>query len=234
VEHWNLSQFLEAIGGAMQSDSNAGRWLALTNYSFDISILEILWTLTKGFRTVIADAQDLIEAGKRQVHRKRLGDVLIGQCDAITHLQCTPSMGKLLISDQETRSLLLGTEKLLLGGEALPASLLKELQPFNQSRIYNMYGPTETTIWSTVCELSGETGKDLVSIGKPFGSNEVFVMDARGQLVPVGVTGELYIGGKQVTRGYLNQPELTSDKFIPNPHGGVEGGRSVCTAQEIW
>jgi len=123
----------------------------------------------------------------------------------------------------------------LLGGEALPASLLKEMQPFNKSRIYNMYGPTETTIWSTMCDLSREAGKekDLVSIGEPFGGNEVYVLDGRGQLVPVGVTGELYIGGKQVTRGYLNQPGLTSDRFIPNPYGGAEGDRLYRTGDLV-
>jgi natural product biosynthesis luciferase-like monooxygenase protein/amino acid adenylation domain-containing protein len=150
---------------------------------------------------------------------------------AITHLQCTPSVAKLLASNEETRGHLQKLQKLFLGGEQLPQSVVEQMQEITSGQIYNMYGPTETTIWSTMQKLS--LGKNQISIGRPFGSNQVYVLDRWANLVPAGTSGELYIGGAQVARGYLNRAELTADKFIPDQYSGEPGGRMYRTGDLV-
>ena len=137
--------------------------------------------------------------------------------ETATYLQCTPSTCELLLAAEGTASCFQNAKKLFLGGEPLPSSLVKHLQQAIPAQIYNLYGPTETTIWSTVHELGSEQGRGVASIGNPFGRNRVFVLDECRELVPVGVVGELYIGGEQVARGYFGQPGLTAEKFVPNP-----------------
>lgn len=147
-------------------------------------------------------------------------EVSPGVPESITHLQCTPSTCELLLTGEDTRRCLHETPRLFLGGEPLPGSLVKHLQQAISPQIYNLYGPTETTIWSTVHEVSAEESESVVSIGNPFGCNRVFVLDDWRELVPVGVAGELYIGGEQVARGYFGQPGLTAERFVPNPFDG--------------
>jgi hypothetical protein len=109
-------------------------------------------------------------------------------------------------------------QKMMLGGEALPLSLLEELRQHISGDIYNLYGPTETTIWSTVYAVdSGDLADKVAPIGKPIANTEVYILDRYHQLVPIGVPGELVIGGAGVARGYLNRPELTGERFIANP-----------------
>src|SRR5579864_3754213 len=115
--------------------------------------------------------------------------------------------------------------KVLCGGEALKEELGRKLVERGQ-RAWNLYGPTETTIWSLVEELKKEAmEKGGIRIGKPIGNTQVYVLDQRMGVVPVGVGGELYIGGAGVARGYLNRAELTAERFVPNPFsGGMNGG----------
>ena len=133
----------------------------------------------------------------------------------ITHLQCTPSMLRLLIRDDASRQALTGVDHLMIGGEAFPEALAGELRALSSGTITNMYGPTETTIWSTVQPITYETGG--APIGKPIANTEAYVLDQRLQLVPPGLAGELYLAGDGVTRGYLNRPDLTAQRFTPNP-----------------
>jgi natural product biosynthesis luciferase-like monooxygenase protein len=135
----------------------------------------------------------------------------------ITHLQCTPSMMQMLVANTEVRQALSGLKKLLLGGEALPAPLAEQLRAATPAQLYNMYGPTETTIWSAA-HLVTQVG-DSIPIGRPIANTRIYILDAHHQLVPVGVPGELYIGGTGVSAGYLNRPELTAERFIPDPFG---------------
>ena len=168
-----------------------------------------------------------------RVERGSIQGLSLEESRAITHIQCTPSLGKLLLASEDTRPYLSKARKLLLGGEPLPASLVAELREATDATLYNLYGPTETTIWSTVHGLSNEEGKDVASIGRAFGSNQVYVLDAAGELAPVGVAGELYIGGEQVARGYLNQPALTADRFVPNPFDQRKGNRLYRTGDLV-
>jgi natural product biosynthesis luciferase-like monooxygenase protein len=133
----------------------------------------------------------------------------------VTHLQCTPTLASVLTGEREGLDALASLDALLLGGEAMPMALANRLRPVVRGRILNMYGPTETTIWSTCAEVSKEHDA-RVTIGRPIANTDVYVVDARLRLAPIGVPGELLIGGAGVSRGYLARPELTREKFIPD------------------
>ena len=133
----------------------------------------------------------------------------------VTHLQCTPSLARMLLLDPPTRTALAGINQMFVGGEALPSPLARELRTAIDGDLFNMYGPTETTVWSTTHRVDSDSG--TVPIGRPIANTQVYVLDSSGQPVPVGVPGELFIGGAGVTRGYLNQSELTSGRFSESP-----------------
>jgi natural product biosynthesis luciferase-like monooxygenase protein/FkbM family methyltransferase len=133
----------------------------------------------------------------------------------VTHLQCTPSLARILLLDPATRSATATLRHLLLGGEAVPSELVNELQTLTSARIHNMYGPTETTIWSTT--YVGDCGPQTMPIGKPLANQRVYVLDKQLMPVPLGASGELHIGGDGVARGYWQQPGLTADRFVPDP-----------------
>jgi acyl-coenzyme A synthetase/AMP-(fatty) acid ligase/acyl carrier protein len=140
-----------------------------------------------------------------------------------SHLQCTPSLARMLLLDQPTRASLAGIRHLLVGGEALPAALAKELKTAVGGELRNMYGPTETTVWSAIQPV--ESGGGPVPIGRPIANTQLYVLDACGHPVPAGVPGELFIGGAGVTRGYLHQPERTLERFTANPFHPSERAR---------
>ncbi|MEJ7929077.1 MupA/Atu3671 family FMN-dependent luciferase-like monooxygenase [Ramlibacter sp. AN1015] len=133
----------------------------------------------------------------------------------ITHLQCTPSMATMLVADREGREALSRLQALLVGGEALPLALARQLREAVPGTLLNMYGPTETTVWSTCCELA-QVG-DSVPLGEPIANTRLYVRNAWQQECPALVPGELLIGGRGVTRGYLNRPELTAERFVEDP-----------------
>ena len=134
---------------------------------------------------------------------------------AITHLQCTPSMAAMLVADAAGCAALSRLDVLLVGGEALPLELARELRALVPGTVLNMYGPTETTVWSTTCEL-GAPG-DFVSLGRPIANTTLSIRSAWDAECPAGVPGELLIGGAGVTRGYWNRPELTRQSFVADP-----------------
>lgn len=134
----------------------------------------------------------------------------------VTHLQCTPSMMRLIMTDPEGVEALAGLKCILLGGEALPADLAQRLTSIvTQGEIHNMYGPTETTVWSTSAAVRPGLP---VTIGRPIINTIVRILDGSGAVTPVGVPGELCIGGEGVTAGYLGEPELTAKRFIEDPY----------------
>jgi len=132
-----------------------------------------------------------------------------------THLQCTPSMARMLLTNDEARAALKHLKHILIGGEALPGSLVEELGSVTDAHIENMYGPTETTIWSTTAAAQGDQAVN--GIGTPIANTQVYVLDEARRPCPVGVAGELYIGGAGVTRGYWQRDELTAERFPENP-----------------
>jgi len=135
-------------------------------------------------------------------------------------MQATPATWRLLLSAgwQKNENL-----KILCGGEALPGDLARELLERGRE-VWNLYGPTETTIWSTVSEVKAACD-GFVTIGGPIANTQIYLLDGTFRPVPIGVPGELYIGGDGLARGYLKRPDLTAEKFIPNPYAVREGDR---------
>jgi natural product biosynthesis luciferase-like monooxygenase protein len=137
------------------------------------------------------------------------------QRHGVTHFQCTPTMASMLCMDVEARAALRSLQHVMIGGEAFPDSLAVQLQSVVQGEILNMYGPTETTIWSSTYALQGR--EHGVSIGRPIANTQFYILDQNRQPVPIGVAGELLIGGAGVARGYLNRPALTAERFLRDP-----------------
>ncbi len=133
----------------------------------------------------------------------------------VTHLQCTPSMARMLTMNTEASIALAQVDHLMIGGEALPGKLVGELNAITDATITNMYGPTETTIWSSTAKATADDG--IVHVGQPIANTGLYVLDDAMQPVPLGVAGELYIGGAGVTRGYWQRDDLTQDRFVKSP-----------------
>lgn len=134
----------------------------------------------------------------------------------VSHLQCTPSMARMFMVDDASKQALRHVEHLFIGGEALPATLVSELRETSSASIENMYGPTETTIWSSTMKVEHADG--VVPLGRPIANTQLYALDMEGRPVPPGMPGELYIGGDGVARGYHNRPDLTDERFLPNPY----------------
>jgi natural product biosynthesis luciferase-like monooxygenase protein/amino acid adenylation domain-containing protein/non-ribosomal peptide synthase protein (TIGR01720 family) len=145
----------------------------------------------------------------------------------VTHLQVTPSLAQALLLEPDAPGALAGLERMLVGGEALPVELAARLRDTVGGALLNMYGPTETTIWSSTHQVGLEPGP--VPIGTPIANTSLYVLDAELRPTPVGVPGELFIGGKGVARGYHARPELTAERFVPDPYGGDAGARMYRT-----
>ncbi len=132
----------------------------------------------------------------------------------VTHFQCTPSMARMLCFDDEAKTQMAKLKHMMVGGEAFPNALAKDLKSILTGRLTNMYGPTETTIWSTTQDVEDPAN---IPIGLPIANTDIYILDENRQPVPTGVPGDLFIGGQGVVRGYLNRPELTAERFIANP-----------------
>ncbi|HEY9649207.1 MAG TPA: amino acid adenylation domain-containing protein, partial [Coleofasciculaceae cyanobacterium] len=189
--------------------------LAVTTVCFDIAALELFLPLSVGARTVLvtreaaSDATQLIQALEQS---------------GATVMQATPATWRLLISSGWQGS---PTLKILCGGEAMSRNLANQLLVRSAS-VWNMYGPTETTIWSAVHQV--EPGDNAVPIGRAIANTQIYLVDSDWnsktdaiQLVPVGEPGELLIGGVGLSRGYLNRPELNQERFIPDPFSTEPG-----------
>lgn len=206
IEHRSVANLFASMDELLLP---AGRrtWLALTTPSFDISVLELLWTLTRGFQVVMPSSAT---PGSEDVGR------LLVEHD-VSHLQCTPSRARLLLADPGVRAALGGLECMLVGGEALPGPVADALSQAVGGRVLNMYGPTETTIWSTAHPVRPGEADGITPIGRPLGNTTLHVVDADLGAVPPGTPGELCIGGAGLARGYLDRPELTAARFLPLP-----------------
>ncbi|MFK5957172.1 MAG: LLM class flavin-dependent oxidoreductase [Planctomycetota bacterium] len=133
----------------------------------------------------------------------------------VTHLQCTPSMATMLLAEPAIATALGSLDVMMVGGEALTEDLAQQLRDIVPGRVMNMYGLTETAIWSSTADILSDT--TMVSLGQPLANNRFYVLDPHLQLVPPGLTGELYIAGLCVARGYHGRPDLTAEAFLPDP-----------------
>jgi hypothetical protein len=171
--------------------------------------------------TVLAHLRDLkalmdaAAASRPRVGRASVAQELEG--NGITHFQCTPSMASMLVADSAGRAALSRLQAFMVGGEALPLELARQLRELVPGRFLNMYGPTETTIWSTTADLSHIT--DFVPLGEPIRNTRLSIRTPWGQDAPPLVPGELLIGGDGVAHGYWQRPELTAERFIIDTQG---------------
>jgi amino acid adenylation domain-containing protein len=215
IPHRGLANFLcdmKSRVGVREGD----RFLSVTTIAFDIAGLEIYLPLLCGAGLVLPGAA---VANEPHAMVELIADA------GVTVVQATPSLWRELAAASGATGL--GLRRVLVGGEAVPAALAETLRGLGRS-VTNVYGPTETTIWSTAAELEHTGDGTAPPIGRPIANTRVYVLDAGLRPVPPGVPGELYIAGEGLARGYLNRPGLTAERFTADPHG-VPGTRMYRT-----
>ncbi len=202
IENRNIVHFIENLPRRLSLIPGL-TMAATTNFTFDISVLEILGSLLSRLQLTLFDDTN--------------PDAILHAIDAgaIDALQVTPSRLNLLFEATPAAMAILGKLKVLLvGGEPMSEKMHHRLRTLSTTKVYNVYGPTETTIWSTSAPVQGT---EAVSIGEPLVGEAVYLLSPDNQLVPFGVNGEICISGEGVGRGYLNQHELTASRFVPDP-----------------
>jgi len=201
ISHRGLANFLFSMRrepGLTSSDTV----LAVTTLSFDIAALELFLPLVIGGKVVIATRDTAADANRLRAELER---------SSATVMQATPATWRALLATGWNGARIL---RALIGGEAVPADLVAQLLP-RVRELWNMYGPTETTIWSTAERLT--SAEPPISIGRPIANTQAYILNPALEPQPIGVVGELHLGGAGLALGYLGQPELTAEKFIPNP-----------------
>lgn len=209
VSHRNVVNFLSSMHktpGITAED----RLLAVTTLSFDIAVLELYLPLIVGATVIVSDRETALDGNA-------LSDLIASQ--RITLMQATPATWRSLLASDWKGSHRL---KALIGGEALPGDLIAPMLK-RVSSLWNMYGPTETTVWSTCMQVESE--KQQIRIGTPIANTTLYLLDEKLRRVPVGCDGELYIGGEGVSIGYIHQPDLTAERFIPDPFSSESNAR---------
>ena len=185
--------------------------VAVTTLSFDIAVLELQLPLAVGATVALATRDEAMDGAALRALLER---------HRATVMQATPATWRLLLEAGWTGSPGPTPFKVLVGGEALPTNLADQLIATG-AQLWNMYGPTETTVWSTCAQIKC-TG-DGITIGRPIANTVVRILDSRNSVCPIGVPGELCIGGAGVALGYWNRPELSAEKFIPDPFAPAAG-----------
>ena len=201
----NLSYFLNDYVAFLNGSSNTKNIVSVTTASFDIFVFETLICLQKGLNIVLADEEE-----------QRVPSLLnkLIERENVQIIQTTPSRMQFLVDNKSEIPALSNLQYVVVAGEPLSIHLLDALRNSGVKKVYNGYGPSETTIFSTFTDV---TNYDRVTIGKPLANTQIYLLDKNLNLVPQGVAGELYIAGDGVGNGYLNNEELTSKSFIPNP-----------------
>jgi amino acid adenylation domain-containing protein len=209
IPHGAVVNFLHAMR-QHPGLTNQDTLLAVTTLSFDIAALELYLPLSVGARVVMVSREVAADGVQLLEELTTAG---------ATVMQATPATWRLLLEAgwQGSKQL-----KILCGGETLPREVANQLRERGGS-LWNLYGPTETTIWSTLSRIDSAPGP--VPIGRPIANTQIYILDRHLHPVPIGVAGELYIGGAGMARGYLNRPALTAEKFIPHPFSDEPGAR---------
>ena len=217
VRHGALTNFLHAMQDQPGIDASAVV-LNLTSLSFDIAALELFLPLVKGATTVLATRESTADPEKLMACIENA---------QVSVIQATPTSWRVLVEQMEKMA---PQRKqgltVLCGGEALSEDLKQHLLQ-HVPQVWNMYGPTETTIWSMLKKISKD--EEQLSIGQPIANTGIYLLDSHLRPVPIGVSGELYIAGAGLALGYLHRPELSAEKFIPNPFAITAGERMYKT-----
>jgi amino acid adenylation domain-containing protein len=202
IQHRGLSNLIQAQIEVFSLQPHH-RVLQFASLSFDASIFEIVMALATGASLYLAKKASLLPG-------EPLNQLLRQQ--AITHVTLPPAVLAVLPSEN-----LPALETIISAGETCSQEIVKRWA--KNRRFFNAYGPTEATVWSTVAEIKDVSGHPV--IGQAIANTQVYLLDSHLQPVPIGIPGELYIGGEGLARGYLNRPELTAEKFIPHPFGDL-------------
>ncbi|MEN4184384.1 amino acid adenylation domain-containing protein [Serratia marcescens] len=193
--------------------------LQKTPFGFDVSVWEFFWPLMVGARLVMAKPEGHKDPDYLSRAIEQYG---------VTTLHFVPSMLQSFLADGQAATRCGQVVRVMCSGEALPATLVAEFyRRLPQAELHNLYGPTEAAVDVTAWHCSREADRVSVPIGRPIANTRIYLLDERGQPVPLGAVGELYIGGVQVARGYLNRPELTAERFLADPF--APGGRMYRT-----
>jgi amino acid adenylation domain-containing protein len=200
-------------------------FLLIPSFAFDSSVASIFWTLCQGGRLVLLrenSQRDIWELAKLIVQHQ------------VSHWLSVPSLYSALLAHTDITGL--GSlQTVIVAGESCSTELLErhhQLLPYTS--LFNEYGPTEATVWSSVYNCQNHDLKNPVPIGRPIANTQIYLLDSHLQPVPIGVSGEVYIGGLGVARGYLNRPELTTQKFIPNPFEEAGGRRQEAGGSRLY
>ncbi|MCL4176656.1 MAG: amino acid adenylation domain-containing protein [Verrucomicrobia bacterium] len=234
VTHRNAVNFFAGMDRVLGTET--GVWLAVSSISFDISVLELFWTLARGFKIIIqaderraSSARPLAGGVISRGHPLSVPENILRH--SVTHLQCTPSLAGALARVPESLAAMRRLRRLLLGGEVLPVTLAGQLRRSLPGDLFNLYGPTETTVYSTAHRVA-EMGS-TIPIGRPMVNTEIYILDNTLAPVPAGVPGELFIGGEGVASGYLNRRELTEEQFIRHPFSANPKARLYRTGDRV-
>ena len=203
--HKNINNFIHSVTKQLNL-THTQTIVSITTVSFDIFVLESLLPLLNGLKVVIANEE-------AQTNIKLFNELCLN--NNVQIVQTTPSrMQSFVTSDNQYLEFLKKITHILIGGEPFTKPLFNKLKRICRAKIYNMYGPTETAVWSSMKEL---TNSNIITIGKPIDNTQIYILDKKLNAVPVGISGDLYISGDGVSKGYLNNQDLTEKSFIPNP-----------------
>jgi amino acid adenylation domain-containing protein len=205
LEHRNVVNFINSVR-RLFTLNDKDVYLGVASMSFDASVLDFYLPLSVGARLVIVDVETTRDGRALAETMSRAN---------VTAMHATPSTWRSLVDSGWVGNAKL---KIFSGGEALPWDLAKELLP-RSAALWNLYGPTETAVYSAIHKVERSDGTVLV--GRPINNTQIYILDANRQPTPIGVPGEICIGGGGVARGYLNRPELTAERFVPNPFRGA-------------
>ena len=214
VEHGGLTNTINWTMETLEL-SSSDRCILKTPITFDASGRELFATLLAGGTLIVAEP-----GGHRD--SRYLADTIRGERISILH--CVPSLLRLLVEEPAFDESL-AVRAVMCGGEALPPQLVTRFQSRIGAKLYNVYGPTETIIDSTFWSCEECNPHCAVPIGRPIPNAQVYILDDLLRLLPIGVAGDLYIGGVGMARGYVRRPDLTAEKFIPDPFSGEPGAR---------
>lgn len=209
LKHSNINNFIQGMCNVVDFNSEK-TIVSVTTISFDIFVLESLLPLQKGLKVVIANEIE-------QTDIKSFNILCVN--NNVNIIQTTPSRFQVLISNPKELNYLENATDILVGGEAFPKTLLEKFNQLTKANIYNVYGPTETAVWSTVKNL---TNHNIITIGTPIANTTCYILDNNKKLLPCLTPGNLFIGGTGVSAGYFNNKKLTDEKFIKNLYNSNE------------